>query len=157
MKTTQAYSKSEWELVVRPAFAGDEAAWRTLWRGYCDFYKAEVSETVTAHTWARILDPASAVNCIVAVHDGALTGFANYVVHDATWEMQPLCYLEDLFVAPQARGTGAGKAMVQWLRDGMATRGWARLYWVTHRDNATARQLYDQFVGADEFVRYVVR
>jgi len=144
-------------LHVRPALADDEAAWRRLWRGYCDFYKSDVSEAVTAHTWGRIVDPSSAVKCIVAERDGLIVGFANYVVHDATWEMDPLCYLEDLFVAPDARGSGAGRAMIQWLKDGMSTRGWARLYWVTHEDNATARKLYDQFAGADGFVRYVVR
>lgn len=144
-------------LLIRPALAGDEAAWRRLWHGYCDFYKADVREPVTARTWGRIMDPCSAVKCIVAERDGEVLGFANYVVHDATWEINPLCYLEDLFVAPEVRGTGAGKAMIQWLKDAMATEGWARLYWVTHRDNTTARRLYDRFVAPDEFVRYVVR
>lgn len=144
-------------LHIRPALAKDETTWRTLWRGYCDFYQAEVSEAVTAHTWARILDPASALGCVVAERDGAVIGFANYVVHDATWELQPLCYLEDLFVAPDVRRSGAGKAIILWLKDAMVTHGWSRLYWVTHRDNATARRLYDPFVGADDFVRYVLR
>ena len=148
-------------ITIRPALNDDEAAWRTLWRSYCAFYSADVSEGVTAHTWGRIVDPTSSIKCIFAEQAGEIVGFANYVVHDNTWDIQPLCYLEDLFVAPDARGSGAGagagKAMIQWLKDGMATYGWARLYWVTHKDNARARRLYDQFVGADEFVRYVIR
>lgn len=142
---------------MRPATAGDEAAWRALWRGYCDFYESSVSEEATAFTWRRILDAASPVNCAVALADGRVVGFANYVLHDNTWEMKPVCYLEDLFTAPEARGTGAGKALLEWLRAGLAREGWSRLYWVTHRDNATARRLYDRFSKADEFVRYVVR
>ena len=144
-------------LRVRPALPDDEAAWRKLWRGYCDFYKTALNEAVTAHTWGRIIDPGSSVKCIFVERDGEVLGFANYVVHDNTWELQPLCYLEDLFVTPHARGTGSGRAMVQWLKDAMATQGWARLYWATHRDNATARRVYDQFVPADDFVRYVIR
>lgn len=143
--------------LVRPALASDEAAWRLLWRGYCDFYQVSIGEAVTAHTWARICDPASAVKCAVAEADGRVCGFANYVIHDNTWDTQPVCYLEDLFVSPAARGGGAGKALLQWLQDAMASQGWARLYWVTHRDNATARRLYDRFSQADPFVRYVVR
>jgi GNAT superfamily N-acetyltransferase len=149
--------QNAWMFTIRPALADDEAQWRALWRGYCAFYSADVSEDVTAHTWGRIVDPSSSINCIFAEQDGHIVGFANYVVHDNTWDIQPLCYLEDLFVAPEVRGSGAGKALIQWLKDGMATYGWARLYWVTHKDNAAARRLYDQFVSADDFVRYVIR
>ncbi len=145
------------QTLIRTALADDEAVWRKLWRGYCAFYEAQVSDDVTAHTWGRIIDPSSPVKCIFAERNGEVIGFANYIVHENTWEMHPLCYLEDLFVAPEARGSGAGKALIQWLKDAMPEQGWARLYWMTHKDNATARRLYDSFTRADDFVRYVVR
>lgn len=145
-------------LLIRPALPGDEAAWRALWQGYCAFYAVEVSEAVTAHTWARILDAASPVRCAVAeAPQGRVLGFANHVVHDNTWNIEPVCYLEDLFVAPEARGLGVGRALIEWLRAGLQREGWSRLYWVTQRDNATARRLYDRFAAADDFVRYTVR
>jgi GNAT superfamily N-acetyltransferase len=142
---------------IRRALPSDESAWRELWQGYCDFYGSTVSEEVTAHTWARILDASSSVHCVVAEQAGRVIGMANYVVHENTFELQPVCYLEDLFVSPSARGTGAGKALLQWLKDGLKREGWARLYWMTRNDNHAARKLYDQFVAADDFVRYVVR
>lgn len=144
-------------LVIRSALPADETAWRALWRGYCNFYGAAVAEEVTERTWARILDPDSAVMCIVAEVEGQVYGFANCVVHEATWEAQPVCYLEDLYVLPSARSRGVGTALLEWLRNAMRAEGWARLYWTTHRDNAAARSLYDRFSRADEFVRYVVR
>jgi GNAT superfamily N-acetyltransferase len=144
-------------LTLRPAEPADEAVWRRLWQGYCDFYEARVPEAVTALTWARICDPAASVHAVLAERAGAVVGFANYVLHEGTWETQPLCYLEDLFVAPEARGLGAGAALLQWLREQMTARGWSRLYWMTRRDNAAARRLYDRFVPADDFVRYLVR
>ena len=94
---------------------------------------------------------------IVAEIDGQIYGFANCVVHENTWETQPVCYLEDLFVMASARRRGIGKALIEWLRNAMRAEGWARLYWVTREDNRRARQLYDQFALADGFVRYVVR
>ncbi len=142
--------------VIRAALPADEAAWRKLWRGYCDFHEASVAEEVTNRTWKRILDPDSAVMCIVAEMDGQVYGFANCVVHENTWETQPVCYLEDLFVIPSARGHGIGKSLIEWLRNAMRAEGWARLYWMTRVDNAQARKLYDQFTTADDFVRYVV-
>jgi GNAT superfamily N-acetyltransferase len=143
--------------LVRSAVPSDEPAWRQLWRGYCDFYQAELSDEVTQRTWKRILDPDSAVMCIVAEVEGQIYGFAHCVVHENTWETQPVCYLEDLYVLPSARGHGIGKGLIEWLRNAMRAEGWARLYWVTHQDNADARRLYDQFGPADGFVRYVIR
>lgn len=144
-------------LLIRPALPDDEPAWTELWYGYCDFYAATVPDAVTRRTWSRILDPDASVMCIVAVLDGQVVGFANCVVHENTWELQAVCYLEDLFVAPASRGFGVGKALIEWLRNAMRAEGWARLYWMTHKDNLMARDLYDQFTTADDFVRYVLK
>ena len=143
--------------IIRAAMPSDEAAWRQLWRGYADFYRAHLTEEVTDRTWKRILDPDSAVMCVVAEIDGHVYGFANCVVHENTWETQAVCYLEDLFVTPAARGRGIATALLEWLRNAMRAEAWARLYWVTKVDNAQARRLYDRFTQADDFVRYVIR
>ncbi|MEJ7929925.1 GNAT family N-acetyltransferase [Ramlibacter sp. AN1015] len=143
-------------VVIRAALPGDESSWRSLWRGYCKFYGAVVADEVTARTWQRILDPDSAVMCVVAEVDGKVYGFANCVVHENTWEIQPVCYLEDLFVLPSARSHGIGAALIEWLRNAMRAEGWARVYWVTQQDNAAARRLYDRFTQADSTVRYVI-
>lgn len=143
--------------LIRSALPSDEPAWRQLWRGYCEFYETRLPDEVTRRTWARILDPDSAVMCIVAEVQGQVVGFAHCVVHENTWETQPVCYLEDLYVLPSAREGGIGTALLEWLRNAMRAEGWARLYWMTREDNAPARQLYDRFTRADGFVRYVVR
>jgi Acetyltransferases len=143
--------------IIRAALPGDEGAWRSLWRGYCDYYGVVLGDEVTDRTWQRILDPDCAVMCIVAEIDGQIYGFAHCVVHENTWETQPVCYLEDLFVVSSARRHGIGRALIEWLRNAMRAEGWARLYWVTRADNLRARKLYDQFAQADGFVRYVIR
>jgi GNAT superfamily N-acetyltransferase len=142
---------------IRPARAGDEAAWRALWEGYCDFYEEDVPELVTAATWRRLLDPHGPMGALVAVAGGEVVGFADYVVHPSTWAEADSCYLEDLFVAPAARGGGAGRALIDGLLELARSRGWEKLYWHTRDDNARARALYDSFGPADGFVRYVVR
>lgn len=142
---------------IRSALPSDEPAWRRLWRAYCNFYGTELPEEVTSRTWKRILDPDSALMCVVAEVEGKVYGFANCVVHENTWETQPVCYLEDLFVDPAARRHGIARALIEWLRNSMRAEGWARLYWVTQGGNREARALYDQFIQADGFVRYVLR
>lgn len=143
--------------IIRAALPSDEPAWRELWQGYCEFYETTLPDDTTRRTWKRILDPDSAVMCIVAEVDGRVYGFAHCVVHENTWETQPVCYLEDLYVAPAARGHGIGRALIEWLRNAMRAEGWARVYWMTRRDNHAARALYDRFTPADDFVRYVIR
>ena len=67
---------------------------------------------VTASTWQRLLDPETPVEGLVAVRDDEVIGFVNYVVHPSTWAIADSCYLEDLFVSPAARGSGAGRALI---------------------------------------------
>jgi GNAT superfamily N-acetyltransferase len=145
------------QILIRPAAPADETQWRKLWQAYCDFSGVAVGDAVTARTWSRILDPDSGVLCIVAEVEGQVYGFANCVIHENTFELQPVCYLEDLFVLASARGRGLGRSLIEWLRNAMRAEGWARLYWVTREDNKQARALYDRFTTADGFVRYVLK
>lgn len=141
-------------LTIRDAKATDETAWRGLWDAYCAFYGATVPAEATATTWQRMLDPESPLFGRLAEQDGAIVGFSVSVLHLGTWTPRPICYLEDLFVDPAARGAGIGRALVEDLLRLAAERGWSRLYWHTESDNARARRIYDRFAPADGFVRY---
>lgn len=141
---------------IRDPSEADEAAWRRYWAAYLTFYKADVSEEVTAHTWARILDPNSPINARLAIVDGQVAGFAIHLIHETTWEMTPTCYLEDLFVDETIRGKGIGRALIDDLLTICQTNGWCRLYWHTANDNAQARKLYDSYCDANGFVCYQI-
>ena len=140
-------------IIVRDAAPADEAEWRRLWAGYNAFYEANVPADVTSRTWQRILDPGSSMFSRIAEHDGKVAGFTNNVLHDGTWVAAPACYLEDLFVDPAGRRHGIGRRLIDDLIHLARERGWSRLYWHT-RQNNPARRLYDEFVEADDFVRY---
>lgn len=139
--------------VIRDPSPADETAWRALWAGYTAFYEISIPEAVTARTWQRILDPGSAVFARLAVADDEIAGFSASVLHQGTWSIAPVCYLEDLFVAPGMRGCGIGRALVADLVERARANKWARLYWHTRAGNP-ARRLYDEFAKADDFVRY---
>jgi GNAT superfamily N-acetyltransferase len=138
---------------IRDPLPADEAAWRHLWAGYNAFYQAAVPEAVTARTWQRMLDPAAPIFGRLAVADDYVAGFSLCVLHEGTWVMAPICYLEDLFVAPDWRGRGLGRMLIADLIERAKTERWSRLYWHT-RENNPARRLYDEFTKADDFVRY---
>jgi len=141
-------------LTIRDAAAADATAWRGLWDAYCAFYRTTVPDDVTATTWRRILDPQSPIFCRLAERDGQAVAFAVALLHPGTWTAAPICYLEDLFVDPAARGGGIGRALIEDLLRLARERGWSRLYWHTESVNSAARRLYDSFAPADGFVRY---
>lgn len=141
---------------IREIEAGDEAVWRELWAGYLTFYEASLPRATTDATWARIVNPAVPFLTTVAERDGQVIGFANAVLHPFTWSERSACLLHDLFVRPDLRGSGAGRALVQDLIERGRSEGWDRIYWLTKADNAAARRLYDTFAPADGFIRYKV-
>jgi GNAT superfamily N-acetyltransferase len=143
----------DWTISIRDPLPSDEAAWRDLWAGYNAFYETSVPGSVTLRTWQRILDPASPIFARFAVADDDVAGFCICVLHEGTWVVAPVCYLEDLFVAPKFRGQGLGRLLIADLVQRAKANGWSRLYWHT-RDSNPARQLYDEFTKADSFVRY---
>ncbi|MGU3412618.1 N-acetyltransferase family protein [Enterobacteriaceae bacterium C34A] len=140
-------------VAIREIQAEDKAQWRSLWNGYNQFYESSVSEAVTEKTWQRMLDAHSSIEGRVAVVNGEVKGFAHIVLHEGTWELAPICYLEDLFVAPDMRGNGLARRLIQSLVDEGKAKGWSRLYWHT-RENNPARKLYDQFTDVEDFVLY---
>ncbi len=144
-------------VTIRKIEARDECRWRELWGGYTRFYNREPSEPITANTWARIMDPGSPVHAIVAEREGAeVVGIANYLIHDSTSAIAPVCYLQDLFVDPDKRAAGAGGLLIDWLVEEMKAQGWSRLYWATRENNYRARGLYDKYTPHSGFLRYVI-
>jgi GNAT superfamily N-acetyltransferase len=146
-------------ITIRDLAANDEQAWRTLWQGYCDFYQTKISPVVTDATWRRLMDGDSPLFGLVACDggaDGVVTGLANCILHPVTWSAAPACYLEDLFVAPAARKRGAGRALINAVLERGQQMGWYRVYWMTKRNNRSARSLYDAIAGKTDWVRYQV-
>lgn len=141
-------------MLIRDAVPSDAPSWRRLWDGYLAFYETELAEEVTARTWERLIRQQDGLFCRVAETSGEISGFSHSVLHAGTWTTTPVCYLEDLFVAPEQRGRGIGEALIRDLVTLGHAKGWSRLYWHTRSSNATARRVYDRFTDADDFVRY---
>lgn len=141
-------------LIIRDLAAADRAAWDRLWQGYLRFYEAALPDEVSALTFQRLLAADEPMFCLVAERDGAVIGIVNCVVHRATWTKTHYVYLEDLFVDPEARGAGAGRALIEAVYARADALGATRVYWLTHESNATARALYDKVAKNAGFIQY---
>lgn len=142
------------KVIIRDAIPQDQPRWQALWQDYLTFYAISLDQKVTNSTWARIIDQNHPLACRLACRGDDVLGFAIHLNHPSTWVMGDDCYLEDLFVAAAARGTGLGRALIEDLMALARAKGWHRLYWHTDEDNAAARHLYDSFTEYDGHVRY---
>lgn len=142
-------------VTIRPLEAADRAAWDPLWQGYLAFYKTDLDPAVTDVTWARLLDAAEDMHCLVAENgSGAMTGIVHYLYHRVTWAIADRCYLEDLFVAESARGTGVGRALIEAVYAAADVRGADQVYWLTQDFNEDGRRLYDRVGRLTPFIKY---
>jgi len=99
-----------------------------------------------------------AAEALVASLDGAPVGFALFFTTYSTFLGRPGLYLEDLFVVPEARGHGAGKALLARLAQLVVERRYGRLEWVVLDWNEPAIGFYKR-LGAlpmDEWTTYRV-
>ena len=141
--------------LIRPAREQDRGAWSALWADYCTALDGVVTASATDGLWSAILDDGKPVGCLLAEGDaGTLEGFANYVLHPHTWSLRSVCYLEDLYVAPSARGSGAARALIAGLEELGRRHDWRRVYWHAHETNYRARALYDRITPRTSYVRY---
>lgn len=145
-------------LTIRPIAPTDRAAWAPLWDGYNAFYGREgataLAPEITDVLWRRLFDANEPVYALVAEDADGLLGLVHFLFHRSTTRIEPVCYLQDLFTAPAARGRGVGRALIEGVCARARDAGAMRVYWQTKDDNATARRLYDQVARHHGFVVY---
>ena len=142
-------------LTIRPLAAPDAAAWRALWTAYLAFYDSSVPADVYATTFARLTDPDRPQQfAFVAEQDGQLIGLVHAIIHPHNWRIEDVCYLQDLYVTPEVRGTGAGRALIEAVYAEADARGCPSVYWLTQDFNTEARKLYDRIATLTPFIKY---
>jgi GNAT superfamily N-acetyltransferase len=143
---------------IRAVVDADFERWLPLWDGYNAFY-GRVGPTAlpmetTRTTWARFLAPDEPVKALVAENGAKLVGLAHFVLHRSTNQVGRICYLQDLFTDPGARGQGVGRALIEAVYERAHALGCRRVYWQTHETNSAARSLYDQVAECSGFIVY---
>jgi GNAT superfamily N-acetyltransferase len=136
----------------------DFSQWIPLWQGYNKFYgrfgETALPDEITQTTWARFFDRYEPVRAMVADDSGELVGLVHYLFHRSTISIAPTCYLQDLFTKESSRGLGIGRGLIEAVYEQAKLAGARRVYWHTHRSNATAMKLYDKVAEHSGFVVY---
>jgi GNAT superfamily N-acetyltransferase len=140
--------------VIRPAQPGDIPAIYQMVRELAE-YERGLDEVTATEAGLRdaLLAGQPALFAHVAEESGRVVGFAIWFLNYSTWTGKHGIYLEDLYVKPECRGSGHGKALLAELARICVERGYARLEWWVLDWNTPARGFYSSLgaVPMDEW------
>lgn len=154
-------------ITLRPATPADIALILELVRELAEYEREPHAAVATAAQMHRALfeDPrkpapeggpgAGIAECVMGDIDGSTQGFALFFHNFSTWTGKPGIYLEDLFVRPQARGVGLGKALLKHLAKIAIERGCGRFQWSVLDWNTPAIDFYKS-LGAEPMEEWTV-
>jgi GNAT superfamily N-acetyltransferase len=140
--------------VIKPFASGDFDAWLPLWRAYQAFYKTDIAEETTSVTWTRLLNPAEPMFGALALIGDRAVGMVHWIMHRSCWTIGDYCYLQDLYVDEELRGSGIGRKLIETVYASAAEAKCSRVWWLTHETNTSAMQLYDRIADKSGFVQY---
>lgn len=142
-------------ITIRPIETSDRDAWQRLFNAYLDFYETSVEPAVYDTAFARLLgNDAQDFSGRLAEVDGKPVGLVHYLFHRHMWKIENVCYLQDLYADPQARGLGVGRRLIEAVYAEADAAGAPSVFWLTQDFNAQARKLYDKVGALTPFIRY---
>jgi len=145
-------------MLTRPPEDHDRADWDRLYAAYAGFYHVEQTQEMRDRVWGWIHDHEHEVECFVVENDaGALVGLTHFRPFASPLSARVSGFLDDLFVAPEARGSGAARALIEAVADEGRRRNWRVIRSITAEDNARARALYDKLAEATQWKTYDIK
>ena len=135
--------------MLRPS---DRDAWERLFRAYIDFYERTLPAEEYERAWQRLM-AGTEIHARGARDGDRLVGIVHFLTHPHT-NAADVCYLQDLFTDPAARGRGVGRELIEHVAQWAQARGCSQLYWRTHTSNAQARALYEKVADNRGFIVY---
>jgi GNAT superfamily N-acetyltransferase len=144
-------------LTIRRAAAGDEQAWSGLWTAWQSHMGGRVPEDVSASAWTQIITPGSGLFALLALSDEGALGFANVSATPFAWTAGPILFLQDLYVAPEARGRGLGRSLLQAVYDEADALGAAQVFWMVDELDSDLQAFYARQGIRTPYLRYMRR
>ena len=139
---------------IRTVNEADRDAWERLYRGYAAYYKVETNSTKLDTLCSWLCDPEHVCEGLVAEESGQLIGLAHFRAMPSPLRGADVGFLDDLFVDPAQRGSGAARALIHAVDDIAGQREWDVVRWITRDDNYRARGLYDKLSTRSNWLVY---
>ena len=141
--------------IIRHVEKSDWPAWAGLYRGYAEFYRVDTDDAKLQTLFGWLLDQKHVCEGLVAeTGAGDLLGLAHFRAMPSPLRAAEVGFLDDLFIDPTQRGSGAGEALLRKIDKIAAARGWAVVRWITRDNNYRARGLYDRLSVRSDWITY---
>ena len=145
-------------ITIRPVEQKDRSQWDALYQGYADFYKVTQTEEMRNKVWAWLFDETHETEGLVAVDDSSkLIGLTHFRPFARPLSVTTGGFLDDLFVTPSLRGSGAARLLIEAVAKLGKERGWSVIRWITAEDNYRARSLYDKVAEKTKWATYDIK
>lgn len=144
-------------LTIRDIRATDKSAWAGLYAGYAAFYKVEQTAAMRETVWGWLQDRAHSSCGLVAEFNANVVGLAHFRAFARPLSASTGGFLDDLFVDPAQRGSGAAEGLLRAVADHGRAQGWSVLRWITADDNYRARGLYDRVADRTKWLTYDIK
>jgi GNAT superfamily N-acetyltransferase len=145
-------------ITIRPVEQNDRAQWNALYQGYAEFYKVTQTQDMRDTVWSWLFDEAHETQGLVAVDEkGALIGLTHFRPFARPLSATTGGFLDDLFVTPASRGSGAARLLIEAVAQVGKQRGWSVIRWITAEDNYRARSLYDKVADKTKWATYDIK
>ena len=145
-------------LTIRPIAPADRAGWDRLYAGCAAFTLVTQTDATRHGVWSWLISGENEMNGLVAEDAGGnLIGLAHFRPFARPLSASIGGFLDDLFVDPDARGSGAADALMEALKAEGVKRGWSIIRWITAEDNYRARKLYDRMAEKTRWVTYDIK
>ena len=142
-------------LTIRPLERSDKSDWQILWTAYIEFYQTSLHAQMYDLAFERLLsDDENEFRGMIAHLDDRPVGLVHTLAHRHGWLAEKVIYLQDLYVSPDARGKGIGRALIEEIYRQADIAGTPNVYWLTASDNKAARKLYDRIGQNTGFIKY---
>lgn len=142
--------------VIRPLLESDSGEWQSLFKAYGKFYKLDVTDKAVEQVWSWLFDDREDFWCSVAEGQSGLVGFTQYQLMHRSLSGGKVVYLSDLYVAPEIRAAGTGRALIDTVFEFARAHNIENVRWLTQDFNYTARHLYDTYQPKSDFVLYSI-
>lgn len=140
---------------LRPAAEQEIDDLLPLMRAYCDFYESSPADAGLIEMARTLINDPAQGAIFIAREKGVAVGFATVDWKWSSLRGARIGYLEDLFVAPEARGRGIADALIQACAGRCRELGMPAMEWLTAPDNERAQNVYDRTGATSEtFVEY---
>lgn len=142
-------------ITIRSVEQRDRPEWNALYQGYADFYKVTQTPEMRDRVWQWLFDESHETEGLVAVDDkGILIGLTHFRPFARPLSATTGGFLDDLFVPPSSRGSGAARLLIEAVAQIGKQRGWSVIRWITAEDNYRARSLYDKIADKTKWATY---